>query len=146
MIDARLVTEPIDPRGLLDHVAGPECGAVSLFLGTVRDQNEGRAVTGIEYSAYEKMAVSELRAIVAEAEQRWNVGRVIVLHRLGTLAVGDVSIGIAAAHPHRAQAMAATSYIIEEVKRRVPIWKREFYADGTREWVDPTRPRVEAAP
>jgi molybdopterin synthase catalytic subunit len=145
MIDARLVTEPIDARALTDHVAGPECGAVSLFLGTVRDQNDGRVVTGIEYSAYDRMAQSELRAILTEAEQRWSVERIIVLHRLGTLAVGDVSIGIAVAHPHRAQAMVATSYIIEEVKRRVPIWKRELYADGTREWVDPTRPRAEAA-
>jgi molybdopterin synthase catalytic subunit len=146
MIDTRLVTEPIDPRALIERVAGPDCGAVSLFLGTVRDQHDGRAVTGIEYSAYERMALSEIGAIAAEARQRWSVERIVVVHRLGTLAVGDASIGIAAAHAHRAQAIAAASFIIEEVKRRVPIWKKEHYADGTREWVDPTRPRVEAAP
>jgi molybdopterin synthase catalytic subunit len=144
MIDVRLVTDAIEAAPLIAGVAAADCGAVSLFLGIVREENDGRAVTGIDYSAYEKMALKEMRDIASEAARRFVVSRITLVHRLGTLAVGDVSIGIAVAHPHRAPAIAATGYIIEEVKKRVPIWKRERYVDGTREWVDPARVNAEA--
>ena len=145
MIDVRLVTEPIEARDLIAGVTAEDCGAVSLFLGIVREENDGRTVTGIDYSAYEKMALKEMREIAGEAAERFVVSRLALVHRLGTLAVGDVSIAIVAAHPHRAPAIATTGYIIEEVKKRVPIWKRERYVDGTREWVDPTRSSEGAA-
>ena len=143
MIRSAVVTRPLDPAALLREVAGPGNGAAVLFVGTVRDVNDGRAVTGIEYAAYADMADRELGAIVAEACDRWRTPHVVVEHRVGRLAVGDASVVIAVAHPRRAQAYEASRYIIEELKRRVPIWKREEYADGTREWVDPTaRPEV----
>lgn len=136
MIRAQLVRDPIDPRAVIDAVADASCGAVSLFLGTVRDVNEGRQVTGIEYTAYESMATAELTRIAEEAVARFAGIRVAVIHRVGTLALGDVSVAIAVAHAHRAPALDAGRYVIEELKRRVPIWKREHYVDGTREWVN----------
>ncbi len=133
-----LVTEPIDVAALLARVSSPAVGAVASFLGTVRKLNDNRAVTGIEYSAYEEMAQREMRAIVAEAAAK--VGTVpptiAIEHRLGELSLGDVSVAIAVSHPHRTPALDACRYVIEELKKRVPIWKREHYADGTRAWVD----------
>ncbi len=133
-----LVTEPIDVAALLARVSSPTVGAVVSFLGTVRNVNNNRVVTGIEYSAYEEMAQREMRAIVAEAAANVeNVPPTIAIeHRLGELSLGDVSVAIAVSHPHRAPALDACRYVIEELKKRVPIWKREHYADGTRAWVD----------
>ena len=139
MTETRLVRRPISPDGLLGAVADPAHGAVVLFLGTGREQNGGRAVHGIDYSAYEPMAERELAMIAAEARTHYEVGALVVEHRLGTLGLGEVSVGIAAAHARRGPALDAMHYVIEELKRRVPIWKREHYADGTREWVDPSR-------
>jgi molybdopterin synthase catalytic subunit len=87
------------------------------------------------------MVQSELESIMAEAEGRFDVGAIVVEHRVGVLAIGEVSIAIVAAHAHRAPALDCTRFVIEEIKRRVPIWKREHYADGTREWIDPTASR-----
>jgi molybdopterin synthase catalytic subunit len=138
-----LVREPIDPSALLAEVSDAASGATTLFLGTVRDVNEGRAVTGIDYSAYDAMAVRELTRIVEEAVERFGSSHVVVEHRLGFLALREVSIAIVVSHPRRAPAMDAARFVIEEVKKRVPIWKREHYVDGTREWVDPTRTAME---
>ena len=140
-----LVERPIDTASLLAEVASTANGASVLFVGTVREVNEGRSVTGIDYSAYSGMAESELRAIAEEVSKRFETRDVVVEHRIGTLGLGEASIAIAVAHPRRAAAFEAARMIIEEVKRRVPIWKREHYSDGTREWVDPTRP-VAGAP
>jgi molybdopterin synthase catalytic subunit len=146
MIAVTLTTDAIDPQSLVAQVASEGCGAISIFLGTVRDHNEGRAVKGIEYSAYDAMAAKEMRAIAEEAASRCGTERIAVVHRLGELALGDVSVAIAVAAAHRAPAFDAARYIIEELKKRVPIWKRELYTDGTREWVDPTRWVAEASP
>lgn len=134
-----LVRDAIDPVALLARVADHATGATTLFLGTVRDVNDGRAVTGIEYSAYDAMAQREMTAIVDEAAARWPGARLALEHRLGTLGLGEASVAIAVAHERRAPALDAQRYVIEELKRRVPIWKLEHYVDGTREWVDPTR-------
>lgn len=136
---AALVTRPIAFATLVAEVSDHSCGAVSIFLGTVRNAHEGRPVTGIEYKAYEGMAVREMEAILQRARERFAVEHIVVEHRLGMLGLGEVSIAIVAAHPHRQPAMDATRYTIEEIKQTVPIWKLEHYADGTREWVDPTR-------
>ena len=136
---ARLTGAPIDAGVLIRRVSSPANGAVLLFLGVVRDVNDGRAVTGIEYSAYEAMAVRELNDIAREAAERFGVTDIAVEHRVGELALEEASVGTAVAPPHRAAAYDASRWIIEEIKRRAPIWKREHYADGTREWVDPTR-------
>ena len=135
---ATLVERPLDPAALLAEVSAPVNGAAILFVGTVREVNEGRGVTGIDYTAYAAMAQRELGAIVSDASSRYATPHIVVEHRLGTLGVGEASVGIAVAHPHRGAAFEAARFIIEELKRRVPIWKREHYVDGTREWVDPT--------
>ena len=139
---ARLVRNPIDAGTLVREVASCAHGAILLFLGVVRDVNDGRGVTSIEYSAYEAMAQRELDALVTEATARFGSSSVVVEHRLGELALEDASVGIAVAHAHRDEAYALSRWTIEELKRRVPIWKREHYVDGTREWVDPSGPRV----
>lgn len=136
---ASILTGEIDPASLINEVASPQYGAISLFVGTVREVNEGRSVSAIEYSAYRSMATAELERILDEAEERFGVSALVVEHRIGLLALGDVSVAIAAAHAHRAPALDCTRYVIEEIKKRVPIWKKEHYTDGTREWVDPTR-------
>lgn len=125
----------IDPAALSACVQTAECGAVSLFVGVVRNRNGGRPVTGIEYTAYEAMALAEMRRIVAELENEVSGVRIAVQHRIGQLGIGDASVVIAAAHAHRAPAITAASRTIEELKRRVPVWKCEHYEDGTREWV-----------
>ncbi len=133
-----LVTGAIDGSALLAEVAAPRNGAAVLFVGAVRDSNDGRAVSGIEYSAYAAMAENEMAAIVSEAANQFDTDDIVVEHRVGQLGIGEASVVIAVAHPHRAQAYEASRYIIEALKKRVPVWKREEYLDGTREWVDPT--------
>ena len=133
-----LLTEhPLDPAACLAAVARPDCGASATFIGTVRDHHAGREVLGLEYSCYPSMAEAECRRIIAEAEQRF-AAHVVVQHRLGALDVGAIAVVVAASAPHRDAAFAATRWVIDEVKRRVPIWKHERYADGTSAWVDPT--------
>ncbi len=141
---AAIVTRAIDPAALVAEATTADHGAVILFLGTVRDVNEGRAVSGIEYQAYEAMAARELEAIVAEAASAFGTDAIVVEHRVGRLGLGEASVGIAVSHAHRAPAYEVSRFVIEELKRRVPVWKREEYADGDREWVDPTRRHVEA--
>lgn len=135
MIAAVVGMQPIDPARILASVASPAHGATVLFLGTVRDHAEGRAVDGLEYSAYEAMAREELARVLAEAAERFPGTRVAVEHRLGALALGDVAVAVAAAHAHRGPAFDAARYVIEELKQRVPIWKREQFTHGGRTWV-----------
>ncbi|MBK7907927.1 MAG: molybdenum cofactor biosynthesis protein MoaE [Gemmatimonadetes bacterium] len=133
-----VVERPLDPAALLAEVSSTASGASTLFVGTVRRVNDGKDVTGIDYTAYGPMAESEMASIVAEAAGRFGTERIVVEHRVGSLALGEASIVIAVSHARRAAAMDAQRFLIEEIKRRVPVWKREHYADGTREWVDPT--------
>lgn len=125
---------------LLQEVVAPECGGTCLFLGTVRNGPEETGVTAIEYSAHDAMVEAEFVRILEEARGggRWPAVRIAVRHRLGTIPVGEASIGIAAAAPHRAEAFEACRFVIEAVKQRVPVWKRELRADGTAVWVDPS--------
>ena len=132
-----LTDRPIAPADLLQAVTSAQRGGIACFFGAVRNHHGGRAVARLEYSAYEPMAEAECARIVAEACERWPVA-VALRHRVGALEIGDTAVGVAAAGAHRDEAFAACRYVIEEVKRRVPIWKRERYADGTEEWVDPT--------
>ncbi|MGQ0712354.1 MAG: molybdenum cofactor biosynthesis protein MoaE [Gemmatimonadaceae bacterium] len=145
MMRVAIVRTPIDAASLLREVAHASNGASLLFVGSVRDVNDGRAVTGIEYAAYETMAARELEAIVSDAAARFGTTDIIVEHRVGHLTLGEASVAIAVAHPHRGAAYDASRFVIEELKRRVPIWKREEYTDGTREWIDPTARQAEAA-
>jgi molybdopterin synthase catalytic subunit len=131
-----IVEHRIDACALLDEVAQDRNGASILFVGTVRDINDGSPVTALDYSAYTDMAETELAAIVLEASERWSMPDIVVEHRIGSLGLGDASVAIAVAHPHRGEAYEASRYIIEELKRRLPVWKREHYVDGRSEWVN----------
>ena len=130
-----IVERPLEPSRLLAEVAASSNGATVLFVGTVRDINEGAAVSGLDYSAYSEMAESELANIVAEAATRWTTRDIVVEHRVGSLEIGDASVAIAVAHAHRDGAYQASRYVIEELKKRLPVWKQERYVDGRREWV-----------
>ncbi len=143
MIRTAIVETGIDAAALLREVTTPATGATTLFVGTVRNSNEGRAVTGIEYSAYTAMAAEELARIASEAVSRFGGVHLVIEHRVGTLALTEISVAIATAHARRAPAMDASRFVIEELKRRVPIWKREHYVEGDWHWVDPTAVRVE---
>ncbi|HEY9384197.1 MAG TPA: molybdenum cofactor biosynthesis protein MoaE [Gemmatimonadales bacterium] len=131
----------LDLSALVAEVAGPERGGVASFVGLVRDHHGGRKVSALAYSAYEPMAEAICAEIIAEAASRWPV-RVALRHRLGELTIGEAAVAVAAAGNHRDEAFAACRYVIEELKRRVPIWKRETYEDGTVEWVDPSNSGV----
>ncbi|MES2123166.1 MAG: molybdenum cofactor biosynthesis protein MoaE [Gemmatimonadota bacterium] len=135
----RLSHSPLDLEALVEAIAQPSQGAVATFAGLVRDHHAGRAVTRLAYSAYEPMAEAACEAIIAEAQQRFGV-RADLRHRLGDVPIGEAAVVIVAAAAHRAEAFDAVRWMIDEVKSRVPIWKRERYADGTEAWVDPTVP------
>jgi molybdopterin synthase catalytic subunit len=130
-----IVDRPIDAAAILRAVAGHHNGAAVLFVGTVREQNEGAPVTGLDYSTYRDMAESELAAIALEAAERWSTEDIVVEHRVGSLRLGEASVAIAVAHAHRGDAYEASRFIIEELKQRLPVWKREHYEDGRSEWV-----------
>ena len=132
-----LTALPIALGRLHAAVQAPDRGGVAAFVGLVRDHHEGRAVLRLDYSAYGPMAEAECGRIVAEAEARWAVA-VALQHRVGALAIGDAAVAVVVASAHRDEAFAACRHVIEEVKRRVPVWKREYYADGTVAWVDPS--------
>jgi molybdopterin synthase catalytic subunit len=129
-----LVDGPIDLAAVERRVADPACGAVLLFLGTVRDHHAGRAVAGLTYSAYRTMAEKVLARIAAELEAAGERLRVAVVHRLGEVPVGEASVVIAVASPHRQAAYEASRTALERLKHEVPIWKREHYADGDVAW------------
>ncbi len=134
----RLVREPIDLASLQATTAGD--GALCVFVGVVRNQNRGRAVLRLEYEAYEVMALPLLREIAAETHRRFPVTELRLVHRLGSLAIGEASVAVAVASPHRAEAFAACRFAIDTLKAQVPIWKKELYADGSA-WLDEAAPQ-----
>jgi molybdopterin synthase catalytic subunit len=134
---AELTRNPIDPSTL--GRAAPEDGALCLFLGVVRNENKGKRVRGLEYEAYEEMAVPLMEQIIHEAEEKWPRSVVSVVHRLGSLAIGETSVAVVATSPHRKEAFEACRFVIDTVKARVPIWKKEFYEDGSA-WTDGETP------
>ena len=142
---AALSFEPIDVEALTGLVTGPDRGGIVSFVGLVRNHHAGSVVVELEYSAYGPMAERAIAAIVTEVRERWPVAAAVV-HRLGRLAIGDVAVAVVVAGGHRGEAFEACRYAVEEVKRRVPIWKRERYADGSEAWVDPTAPGGARAP
>ncbi len=134
---AHLVTVPIDPALLIASLEEPGLGGMVAFVGRVRNHHQGREVLALEYSCYGAMAEEACAAIIAEAESRWPA-RVSMEHRLGRLEVGEVAVVVVTAGGHRDEAYAANRWVIDTLKARVPIWKREWYADGTSSWIDPT--------
>jgi molybdopterin synthase catalytic subunit len=131
----RLTRDAIDFAALTNEARHPHCGAVALFLGTVRDLTGEHVTVFLEYDAYAPMAEKKLAEIEAAVRQRWPVREVLMVHRLGRLAVGDVSVAVVVSCPHRAEAFDALRYAVDALKELVPIWKKENGPDGTGEWV-----------
>ncbi len=130
-----ITAQPIDVAAALAAVQTDAAGAVNSFIGTVRNQSGGRAVRRLHYESYDSMALTQLGHVVAQAYKRWPMlQEVAVVHRKGTLTLGDVAVVVAVATPHRAESFAACQFIIDTLKQVVTIWKREEYEDGT-EWV-----------
>jgi molybdopterin synthase catalytic subunit len=131
----RICPEPIDAAAVTALVSEPDCGAVNTFIGLVRNHNAGRRVTRLDYEAYAPLAVKAFEQIDAEARERWPSVQLAIHHRIGGLDIGDASVVIAAASPHRAEAFAASRYAIERIKQIAPIWKHEHF-EGGEVWVE----------
>lgn len=138
MID--LTNNPIDVADLVDSVRHPEAGAVALFLGTTREHTGDRQTVALDYEAYRPMAQRRLSELENEARRRWPVIECKIVHRLGRVPTAEPSVAIVVSTPHRADAFAAAQWLIDSIKRDVPIWKREQWADGTTDWVHPGLP------
>lgn len=133
--DASITRKPIDLNQLYRAVAFPGAGAIILFSGVVRDNAQGKSVDHLEYEAYPEMAEQSMRDIIGEIKTRWTETRVAMTHRIGRLKIGDASLVIAVASPHRPEAYAASRFAIERVKSILPVWKKEFWSDGDH-WVE----------
>lgn len=142
----RITEEPVHVEDVLADLASPQDGAVVLFTGIVRNHSEGRRVSAVAYEAYQPMAERVLREIAQEAVQRLGTDRLSVVHRVGELRVGEVSVAIAAASAHRAEAFDACRYVIEEIKVRLPAWKKERYVEGDSRWVPGHEPAGSSVP
>jgi molybdopterin synthase catalytic subunit len=134
-----LTYETIDSDVLVRQAQTPAAGAVLLFLGVTRRHTDGRETTELTYDSYEKMAEKELTALKVQALKRWGLVECLITHRLGTVPLGEASVAIVVASPHRRAAFEAGEWLIDTLKERVPIWKQEHWADGTSEWVHPTK-------
>lgn len=133
-----LTKKPINPTELLKLVQRPNCGGTVLFVGTVRDLTGDQVTVALEYEAYSSMAESIMAEIEKDVRNKWNIGDIAMVHRLGRLEICDVAVAVAVSTPHRADAFAACQYAIDQVKKLVPIWKREHAPDGKSEWVHPS--------
>ncbi len=132
-----LTQKPLDTAPLLARAQTPQAGAVLLFLGVTRQLTAGRKTTELHYDAYQEMALKELAALETEARQRWQLVECTIVHRLGCVPLGEASVAIVTASPHRRAAFAAGEWLIDTLKERVPIWKQEHWTDGTTQWVHP---------
>ena len=137
-----LVHEPIDPAALLDRVGHVAAGANVLFVGTTRGITGDVVTRGLEYEAYEPLAEARLGELAHEASTTFALAACAVVHRLGVVPVGDASVAVATSAPHRREAFAAAEWLMERIKREVPVWKCEEAADGSRTWIHPDPPRV----
>lgn len=144
VVVAEVTEEPLDGGELLRRLGNTGDGAVVVFEGRVRDHSAGRTVTCLHYDAYRSMANAVLHEIATEVMRRGGVSAIAVRHRVGSLAPSVVSLVVVAAAAHRREAFEACSQVIEELKRRLPLWKREEYADGTSRWLEGQTPPVEA--
>ncbi|CAN5348615.1 molybdenum cofactor biosynthesis protein MoaE [soil metagenome] len=131
----RLTEDPLDPSEALTFVRDPAAGATVLFCGSVRDHSAAGAVVGLDYEAWRERASDRLRDIGAEILEGWPIGRAALLHRMGRLEVGEVSVLVCCSAPHRAEAFEAARHGIERIKDDVPIWKKERRTDGQAQWV-----------
>lgn len=136
---ARITSAPIDVAKVIAEMADDTAGGTVVFLGTVRNHHRGKKVVGLEYEAYEKMAEAKMSEIEMEANRRWPIKRISIIHRKGALKIGDVSVVVAVSSEHRAEAFEAGRFAIDTLKRTVPIWKRETTPEGKTQWVEGER-------
>lgn len=132
-----LTRDTIDYTALTESVRSDQAGAVVLFLGTVREMTAGRQTAALDYDAYPEMALAKLAELETEARDRWPIIEVAMIHRIGHLELGEVSVAVAVSTPHRPDAFEAARHLIDRLKEIVPIWKKENFTDGTTEWVHP---------
>ena len=126
----RVTDKPIDLQELVDWVTDPEAGAITIFIGTTRNNNQGRKVIALDYEAYPEMAEKELARLSDEAKKKWQICRMAIVHRIGPVQITEPSVIIAVSAAHREAAFAACRFAIEEIKKTVPIWKKEVYEGG----------------
>ncbi|MEM2838508.1 MAG: molybdenum cofactor biosynthesis protein MoaE [Thermoplasmata archaeon] len=138
MVSVKVSSEEVDVAGVIRRVMSPDCGGISVFVGTVRDNYEGKRVKGVNIEAYDAMAVEDLERIAKEVKDEFGVREISIHHRTGRLNVGDVIVAIAVSAPHRKEAFGACREIIERLKKTTPIWKQEFLDDGQR-WAEDDR-------
>lgn len=132
----QMTRAPIDPAKLRDALIDPRAGAYASFEGWIRNHNDGRAVTRLEYEAYDPVAIEEGGRVIEEAKRKFDVLEVRCVHRSGMLDIGDCAVWVGVSAAHRDAAFAACRYVIDQVKVRLPIWKKEHYVDGTSGWVN----------
>jgi molybdopterin synthase catalytic subunit len=130
-----MTEEKIDVQNVIDAAQSEDCGSVTVFLGTVRNHSRGQGILRLEYDAYPEMAVKMIQKVVDEAKEKWDVRKIVVSHRFGILAIGEIAVVIAVATPHRQEGFEACKYIIDRLKQVVPIWKKEISIAGE-VWVD----------
>ena len=135
-MNIRISAEPIDGNALKRELADPHCGGFVAFEGWVRNHHEGRAVERLEYEAYAPLALREGELVVAEAKAQFDIRQALCVHRTGLLELSDMAVWVGVAAAHRDAAFGACRYIIDEVKLRLPIWKKEYYRDGSQAWVN----------
>jgi len=132
-----ITSNPIDSTAVTDAVRDHGAGAVVLFLGTVREFTGEAQTSSLTYEAYEEMAVASMREIIEAAQEKWSLVRCAVIHRIGPLELGEIAVAVAVSSAHRGPAFEAGQWIMDTIKQQTPIWKKEFYADGSTEWVHP---------
>ncbi len=133
----QLTDKPIDSTALTQFATTPRSGAVVLFLGTVREMTGDRKTIALDYDAYPEMALAKMNELVDEAATKWPIQKVAIVHRTGHLELAEASVAISLSCPHRVEAFEAGRFLIDELKVRVPVWKKENWEDGTTEWVHP---------
>ncbi len=141
-----LTRDVIDYHRLTEDVRSNNAGAVVLFLGTVREMTAGRQTLALDYEAFEEMAIAKMQELEDEARSKWPVENVGIIHRLGHLGLGEISVAVAVSSPHRAAAFEAGRYLIDRLKVIVPVWKKENWSDGSTEWVHPDGTPMTTAP
>ncbi|WP_417380221.1 molybdenum cofactor biosynthesis protein MoaE [Gimesia sp.] len=132
-----ITDQPIDYAAITEQVRSRECGAVVLFMGTVREMTAGKQTVALDYEAYPEMADQMMQQLIDEARDQWDVHGIAIEHRVGHLTLGEISVAIAVSSAHRTEAFAAGRFLIDRLKEIVPIWKKENWSDGTTEWEHP---------
>ena len=130
MLDIQIKEEALNPQECLDFIATDTAGAMTSFVGTVRNQTRGSKVLKLDFEAYKPMAIKEMEKIAAYAQRKWQAEKIAIHHRVGSLQIGEIAVVIAVATPHRKASFEACEYCIDTLKETVPIWKKEFFEDG----------------